>query len=355
MRVWRFCLLAGIALFASLYWVNPSSASNLFKDVPKDHFAYDAIKWAKEYDIVSGFKDGTFKPNQAVTEQQFAKLLVNYFDLGEESQELTKYTPAASASDELYHTLAAYSVPMNGYFSNTIRSKAVKRGVVAQAITHLADAPKNLDESILFLFDHDISNGQNPRYEGTKEYAKFFGATNNLTRAQVVTLFYRLDQKNFYYVSDEAEASYVNFENRSLMDRANNGKLQVASSLREGKLGSTQASVNKAWQGNYSYTYRWGKGELERSGLNAKISNVTEDDFFVELYSFYGKSNDSVKGYATFISKNRAMMYEPVEGVSDRCIIEFERVSSTAVKVTELDCGDEHGWNTEFSGTVKKK
>ncbi|MNH39362.1 hypothetical protein D3C79_1005190 [compost metagenome] len=38
-----------------------------FKDVPEDHFAYDAILWAEEYDIVNGYSDGTFKPNETIT------------------------------------------------------------------------------------------------------------------------------------------------------------------------------------------------------------------------------------------------------------------------------------------------
>ena len=168
MSRFRYSFLVIAFLFSSFLWQGSASAKTLFKDVQNDHFAYDAIKWAKEFDVVSGFSDGTFKPNQAMTEQQFAKLLVNYFDLEDVAQEIDKYTPDASASDELYQTLAAYSVPINGYFSNTIRSKPVKRGVVAQAITHIADTPKNLEESITFLLEHDISNGQNPKYEGKK-------------------------------------------------------------------------------------------------------------------------------------------------------------------------------------------
>lgn len=66
---------------------------------------------------------------------------------------------------EFYNRLASYGVPLNGYFDNHIRAKAVKRGVVAQAITHLAEGKRGLNDSIQFLLDYYISTGQHPKYE----------------------------------------------------------------------------------------------------------------------------------------------------------------------------------------------
>ena len=141
------------------------AAKQLFKDVPTHHYAYTAIKWAYEFDIIDGYSDGTFRPNQPVTEQQFAHILVNYFDLETTDEELIKYTKKAFSSDANYNTLAAYQVPLNGYFDNAIREQAVTRGVVAQAITYVADGKANLKESIRFLVDRDISSGQYPKFK----------------------------------------------------------------------------------------------------------------------------------------------------------------------------------------------
>lgn len=331
----------------------PSSAKSLFKDVPVDHYAYDSIKWAKDFGVIGGYPNGTFKPNQVITEQQFASILVNYFDLEQVDEELKKHTPATTASDANYETLAAYSVPLNGYFDNSIRGKAVKRGVVAQAIAHVADGKQNLSKSIEFLLDHAISTGQNPQYEN-KDIAKFFGATNNITRAQVVSLFHRLDLKDYHYISDDAENSYINTTKKSLLERANAGKSQVDKSLRTGALGSTTSTTTNSWNGNYSYYYRWGSGEFDQSGRNLRISKTTDENFYIELETFDGRFNGTVKGYASILSKTKAMMYEPVKGNGDRCVIEFEKLSN-AIKITELDCESERGANTNFSGTLKKK
>ena len=71
--------LIGTLLFSILII---ASAGNVqaagFRDVSEDHYAYEAILWAEEYDIVNGFTDGTFKPNATITEQQLAKLLANF-------------------------------------------------------------------------------------------------------------------------------------------------------------------------------------------------------------------------------------------------------------------------------------
>ena len=74
--------LIGTLLFSILFI---ASAGNVqaagFRDVSENHYAYEAILWAEEYDIVNGFTDGTFKPNATITEQQLAKLLANFYEL----------------------------------------------------------------------------------------------------------------------------------------------------------------------------------------------------------------------------------------------------------------------------------
>jgi len=58
----------------------PSSAEASFSDVTSDKWYAAAIGWASKYDIVSGYEDGTFKPDQAVTRQQMISILYKYAD-----------------------------------------------------------------------------------------------------------------------------------------------------------------------------------------------------------------------------------------------------------------------------------
>lgn len=338
-----FNIFVVISCFFMLTTLHAEAAG--FKDVSKDHFAYKAVLWAQKYEIINGYSDGTFKPNEVITEQQFAKLLTNYFELDVAEDELKKQTAQENWSDVFYDSLASYGVPLNGYLHNGVRSQPVKRGVVAQAIAHLADGKHNLNGSIEFLLEHAISTGQNPKYENS-DLQKFFGTKNNMTRAQVVTLLYRMDSMDFYYISDDADTIHENANNLSLNERAVQAKKQLDSSLQQGP------SSNNIWQGNYSYIYQWGKGAYERNARYVTISNATSKDFYVKLSAYDGKYEGTTEGYAVITSAKKAIMQESVKG--NRCIIEFEHLNN-AIKVTEIDCGAERTNGTNFSGTLRKQ
>lgn len=51
-----------------------------FKDVPKSHSASGYIQSAVDLGIVSGYKDGTFKPNAALTRGHFAVFISRAFE-----------------------------------------------------------------------------------------------------------------------------------------------------------------------------------------------------------------------------------------------------------------------------------
>lgn len=184
--------LSTIALSISVAgFVQPleAEATTIFKDVNSSHYGYEAINWASNEGIVSGYADGTFKPNNQVTEAQFAKMLANYFSLGKSKGSISKKVGNAHWSDEYYNQLASYSVPLNGYLSNDLRNENIKRGVVAEAIAYLAEDNMTLEKSIQYLYDNQISTGQNPNETLIERH---FGANKYLNRAQAVAFIHRL-------------------------------------------------------------------------------------------------------------------------------------------------------------------
>ena len=52
--------------------------ANNFKDINSGDWYYKAVLWAKENGIVGGFDDGTFKPNDYLTNQQMTAILAKY-------------------------------------------------------------------------------------------------------------------------------------------------------------------------------------------------------------------------------------------------------------------------------------
>lgn len=52
-----------------------------FTDVPKDHWAYDAIRWMADNRIVEGTGANMFQPSRQVSREEYAKMLVLTLDL----------------------------------------------------------------------------------------------------------------------------------------------------------------------------------------------------------------------------------------------------------------------------------
>jgi hypothetical protein len=52
-----------------------------FSDVGHDHPFLEAIEWAGQNDVASGYADGTFRPANAVTRQAAVTFIYNYDQL----------------------------------------------------------------------------------------------------------------------------------------------------------------------------------------------------------------------------------------------------------------------------------
>lgn len=196
----KVCVFAGFTLLATSLFTTEASAK-AFTDVKKTHYAYPAIQWAQKEGIVSGFSDGSFGPNKIVTEAQFAKMLVEYFDLN-----MYEYNSSLTGTQNLwseayYATLAQHGVPLNGYFEKTLRNSSIERGLVAHSMNYLFGGYTNLYDSVDSFIGSNISTGQYPEYKG-KDTLRYFGYKNSLTRAQAVTFFYRLEELHQFHKED---------------------------------------------------------------------------------------------------------------------------------------------------------
>lgn len=265
-------ILLAVGLTGSFVTVEASSGNintkvaqqvvSQFKDVSKGHYSYDAINWAKGEGIITGYPDGTFKPNESITEAQFAKMIAEFLGLKDDKGDLVKATSDSHWSDTYYDGLASYSVPLNGYFDNALRNKPVKRGVIASAIGHLTGNSNSLADSINYMIGEGITTGQNPQYAG-KDLNKFFGSQNNLTRAQVAAFLYRMHNIDVDEATGIAIVANKNAEGLTLVGQANKGMSKLDSSLRLGKLGSETPST----------------GGGNNNGGNTKPPEETKPDF----------------------------------------------------------------------------
>lgn len=105
--------------------------STSFKDVSSNSVASGYIDSAVEAGIITGFPDGTFRPGQTVTRGQLAILLTRAFDLEETTTiKFKDVSPASKAYPYIGQLLAAGIT--SGYPDNTYRpNESVTRGQFA--------------------------------------------------------------------------------------------------------------------------------------------------------------------------------------------------------------------------------
>lgn len=72
--------------------------TGLFSDVPLGKWYSDAVTWASENGIVTGYPDGTFRPMASITREQIATILYRYCGSPEADGDLQAFPDAASVS-----------------------------------------------------------------------------------------------------------------------------------------------------------------------------------------------------------------------------------------------------------------
>ncbi|MBU8881137.1 S-layer homology domain-containing protein [Bacillus sp. FJAT-29790] len=156
----------------------------VISDVSSNYWAYDDIKWAVLQGMIRGYENGSFKPENTLTESQFVSLLSKYYEIN------TSLDGKSSTYNEdgAYIYLKKYNLPLKGYANKAERMKPVSRGVVAQAFSITQGGPKDLNGAVQFLYTHDISTGRN----GVKT-VESYGASENLTRSQISAFFKRMN------------------------------------------------------------------------------------------------------------------------------------------------------------------
>lgn len=162
------------------------------------HWANGAIHWAVQEKVVSGYEDGTFKPDAQVTEAEFLAML---FKLYSESQALQTIetndgnprTNSGIWSDPYYSYAAALNLEVKDRLIETnLRNHALKRVGVAQFVAGLGGQHYiNDDDAIRYLLQMGYSSGK------TSATVEGYAGQEKLTRAEAIVFLKNLKEKGF--------------------------------------------------------------------------------------------------------------------------------------------------------------
>lgn len=131
-----------------------------FPDVG-NYWATEAISWATERGIVSGYPDGNFKPAQNVKEAEFATILARFVTNTDKARIALRH-PGIHWAQAVYDELMTYELPLSGYKDDVAKEVAISRGQVAQVVAAKNGFNLTEEQAVYYMYENDLSNGMIP-------------------------------------------------------------------------------------------------------------------------------------------------------------------------------------------------
>lgn len=157
--------------------IDPNAKANDksgFRDVKKDAWYYDDLVFIEKRGLISGYEDGTFKPEKAMTRAQFASLIYNYLKL-EEGNNPMEFSDVKSShwASKAINTLSSHGI-MVGSNNKFNPEKNITRAEAATIFNKILDRKINksfLDKYAKNTFE-DVNRDQWFYYEVLEITAK---------------------------------------------------------------------------------------------------------------------------------------------------------------------------------------
>ncbi|MDZ7543586.1 S-layer homology domain-containing protein, partial [Clostridium perfringens] len=134
--------------------------------------------------IVKGNENGTFKPNQNVTEAEFIRMLV----VGLTGKDLEDSYLTDRWSDKYYNFLYFKNYPVDGYADLQLRNKYITREHVAEIVSSADGVNFEGDQAIQYVLGKKYALGRIPGENTIKGYM----GHETITRAEVLQLIKNL-------------------------------------------------------------------------------------------------------------------------------------------------------------------
>ena len=307
-----------------------------------NHWAKEAIERWSDKEVVQGYEDGTFKPKQAITRAELAKIIVQIFGLNN-TENAKKYK---DVSDTVwfapYVSVVSSAGIMNDNGENFNPNEAATREEAAYAI---AMAYKVSEGKLQFKDSDQISNWAEKSVGALAASGYINGRTDGkfapkdtLTRADVITMIDKITaeliNKAGTYNKNIQGNVVVNTGDVVLKDMVVDGNLYIAEGVGEGDVTLDHVEVSGT-------IYLEGAGENSFKILNgSKIKEVKVD-----------KSN----GKPVRIYGDKTVQISQID-LSSKCIIDgpaqFGLVNLLATNGVEIKSGSIEKLNVSVKASI---
>ncbi|CAG7657436.1 CAP-associated domain-containing protein [Paenibacillus allorhizosphaerae] len=240
-----------------------------FKDASR-HWGADAIAWAVTSGIVDGYEDGTFRPDQSVSEPEFLAMLLRAYP--------NTLVPSASKGAAWFEPYYLYADKQKWPVLHNTDPSRYNRGSVARLIAATQKGPLPLNDSIRYLLDQGLSQGKSAAtVEG-------YRAGDKLSRAESVQFIRNLKRQSFALPSsspdsqtatEQASGAAVTVKGIAIGDSADSvvGKLGEPARKDAGEYGVQWYIYN----GNYSDYVQVGIADGKVAALYSPSANWTTE------------------------------------------------------------------------------
>ena len=280
-----------------------------FKDLSKEHWAYESIMVLVQNGVIFGYEDGTFKPEQEVTREEFMKMMYNvvnqsaYYSDYLEYKDVEKDRWSYNSIHELGCSLVE-SPDGNNYFYPT---RILKRKEMAKIIVMIKE---------LYGFDYSAEEKQAKKNSSgyicakykdltnTDEYMPYiYTAINNgimngvsdskfspntgVTRAQAATLIKRIyypDTKYIAEVTDEKESDVNGKINNNQIEKFLNAS--KINSWYEVKIGDNIINLNKENSTTCNLYYEE-SNEINKTKVYLDINSLRKEKGLISIGKIY--------------------------------------------------------------------
>ncbi|WP_166242344.1 CAP-associated domain-containing protein [Paenibacillus turpanensis] len=185
--------VVAFGIFASLAGGPVSgSADEIYRDLG-GHWGRATVEWGAKLGIVNGFPDGSFRPDDKVTQSQFVTMLLRAFP---------KSGVRSAVSGDWYKPYYDNAVSRQWPVSLEQRDTAQTRGDAARIVAAAQGKLLGVDAAVQYLLDTGLAKGK------TSATLSGFGKNDAVTRAEAVQFIKNaLDSK--MQLSDSAQAAKV--------------------------------------------------------------------------------------------------------------------------------------------------
>ncbi|MCF6138784.1 N-acetylmuramoyl-L-alanine amidase [Pseudalkalibacillus berkeleyi] len=112
-----------LLILVSVFWVtgNEVSANTILSDIPAGHPVEEQVEFLVNKEIISGYPDGTFRPNNSVTRREAAIVIAKAFNLNG-NQRKTSFSDVASSDYASGYIQSAHEAGfISGYGNDTYK------------------------------------------------------------------------------------------------------------------------------------------------------------------------------------------------------------------------------------------